>query len=102
LPGRNTSLFAWSVRDVLKSFITFTTGYEIVADSHHSDDEQRHPVDACDAKAIAEIGMLCNNAENTDSNGSSGTATEKALLLLADQVLENFHFISLMLMTSML
>ena len=68
----------------MKVFLT-RTGYEIVADAHHSDDEQRHPVDVSDAKALGEIGMVCNNAETSDSNGSSGLATEKALLLLADQ-----------------
>jgi hypothetical protein len=30
--------------------------------------------------------MVCNNAEMSEENGTTGTATEKALLLLADQV----------------
>ena len=68
----------------MKVYLT-RTGHEIITDQHHSEEEQRHPVDGSDARAIAETGMVCNNAESTDSNGSTGTATEKALLQLADQ-----------------
>ncbi len=39
------------------------------------------------SRTLVEVGMICNNAENSDINGgaASGTPTEKALLALAEQ-----------------
>ena len=59
----------------MKVYLT-RTGHEIITDQHHSEEEQRHPVDGSDARAIAETGMVCTNAESTDSNGSKGGSAE--------------------------
>jgi Ca2+-transporting ATPase len=68
----------------MKVYMT-RTGYEIIADIHHAENEPRDLNDTGDARSLAEVGMVCNNAETTEGNGSSGTATEKALLALAEQ-----------------
>ena len=50
----------------MKVFLT-RTGYEIVADAHHSDDEQRHPVDVSGFEWIERI----SNGKGSSPAGGS-------------------------------